>query len=287
MKIEISCPGKIILMGEHAVVHHRPAIVAAVNRKMIFNLTLNTENLTLNGKIKSQIPMGCGMGSSSAWSVVQAATKYALAGKTSLNKNLLAKINQLAYAQEKFYHLNPSGIDPAICTYGGILWFKKTKNGHKVFKKLQFKRLPKFVLINTGRPKETTGEMVEKVGKKLMKEKNRVNGIFDCMEEQTKIFLRALEKRNYKLIKNSIQNFETCLEDLGVVGKLAQELVREVEEMGGVAKISGGGGLTGGSGILLCYHPESHKLLSLAKKHKLEAFMVKLGNEGVRINEAN
>ncbi len=272
-------------MGEHGVVHHRPAIVAAINKKM--TAIIQSDGDLLNTHIKSQIPIGSGLGSSAAVSVIQAATKYALAGKTSLNKNLLAKINQLAYANEKIYHLNPSGVDPAICTYGGILWFKKTKSGHKVFKKLNFKRLPKFVLINTGRPQESTGEMVEKVGRKLLKEKNRINRIFDVMEEQTKIFLRALEKRNYDLIKNSIQNFETCLEDLGVVGKLAQELVREVEEMGGVAKISGGGGLTGGSGILLCYHPQPHKILNLAKKHKLEAFMVKLGNEGVKINEAN
>ncbi len=272
-------------MGEHAVVHHRPAIVAAVNRKM--TATVKNERNLLSTRLNSQIPTGAGMGSSAAVSVIQAATKYALAGKTKLTKNLLAKINRLAFANEKIYHLNPSGVDPAICTYGGILWYQKTKKGHKIFKRLQFKRLPKFVVINTGQPKETTGEMVDRVGKKLKKEKNKVERIFDVMEGQTKLFLQGLEKRNYDLIKNTMQNFETCLEDLGVVGKLAKLIVREIEEMGGVAKISGGGGINGGSGILLCYHSKPQKILTLAKKHKLDAFMVKLGSSGVQIHEAN
>lgn len=285
MRLEISCPGKIILMGEHAVVHHRPAIVAAVNRKM--TATIKGDGNLLNTHLKSEIPTGSGMGSSAAFSVIQAATKFALDRKTKLNSNLLAKINRLAFENEKIYHLNPSGVDPVICTYGGILWFKKTKNGHKIFKKLKFKHLPRFVLINTGQPVESTGQMVEKVGNKLRKEKNKIERIFDVMEAQTKLFLNGLEKRNYDLIKNTIQNCEACLEDLGVVGKLAQETVRKIEEAGGVAKVSGGGGLRGGSGILLCYHSKPQIILTLAKKLKLNAFTVRLGTMGVQIHETN
>ncbi len=283
--IKISVPGKIILMGEHAVVHHRPAIVASVNKKI--SATIKSDGDLVNTSIKSQIPMGSGMGSSAAISVIQAATKYVLSGKTVLNNIILSKINQQACENEKIYHLNSSGVDPTICTYGGIIWFKKTKNGHKIFKRLSIKRLPKFVLVNTGRPAETTGQMVGRVGEKLKKEKNKVNRIFDVIEDQTKLFLCALEKKDSNLISNTIQNCESCLEDLGVVSEKAKDIVREIEEIGGVAKISGAGGMSCGSGMLLCFHKNPQKILKLAKKLKLEAFIVKLGNKGVKINESN
>ncbi len=272
-------------MGEHAVVYGRPALVAAVNKRM--TMIIQTDGQITVSKIRSEIPLGVGMGSSAALSVIQAASKFALSGKIDLNRNLLAKINQLAIDYEESYHVNSSGVDPTICTYGGVLWYKKTKSGHKIFRKLNFKKLPKFVLINSGKPKETTGEMVQKVGEKLKKEKNKVNRIFDCIEQQTNFFLQALTERLSKeernnLLKNCIQNCESCLEDLGLVSLYVKNIVGEIEKIGGCAKICGGGGLTKATGVILCYHQQPEKILELGKKLGLECFSVKLGVDGLR-----
>jgi len=298
MKLKISCPGKIILMGEHAVVYGRPAIVAAVNRRMTMNyesriknkqsFSTNNEEVSTT-KIISRIPIGCGMGSSAALSVILAASHMVLSGMTELTSAILSKINQIAHENEKIYHTNPSGVDPTICTYGGILWYQKLKSGTKLFKKLEIKHLPKFILINTGKPEETTGEMVQMVSGKLKKEKNRTNRIFDVIEEQTKLFLKALTERMAKekrvsLIKNCIQNCESCLEDLGIVGQKAKEIVREIEENGGVAKVSGGGGTKKGSGILLCFHENPEEIIKIAKKNRLDYYQVKLGVKGLTVN---
>lgn len=279
-KIKISCPGKIILMGEHAVVYGRPALVAAVDKRM--TMIIQTDGKITVSKIRSEIPLGIGMGSSAALSVIQAASKFALSGKTDLNRNLLAKINQLAIDYEKSYHVNSSGVDPTICTYGGVLWYKKTKKG-KIFKKLNLKRFPRFVLINTGRPLETTGQMVAMVREKRKKEKKKIDGLLDTIEQQTKLFLLALEKRNDELLKNTIQNCQICLEDLGVVSPLAQEIIRKIEKIGGAAKICGGGGIKKGTGILLCYHQNPEKILKLGHDLGLEAFKVKFGVKGLTI----
>ena len=255
--MKISCPGRIILMGEHGVVYGKPAIVAAVDRRM--TVIFNEKNQT--SEIKSDIPIGCGMGSSAALAVIRAA----------MHVSTRKKINEMAYEQEKINHGYPSGVDNTVCTYGGILWYQKIKD-KPVFKKLKISHLPEFVLINTGKPVESTKEMIGIVKREEKKEK-----IFDEIEKVTKLFLDG------HLIKKCLQKCERCLEELGVVGKTAKKIVREIEDLGGGAKISGAGGVKKGSGILLCYHEEPQKILDLAKKLKLEAFKVELGGEGVRI----
>lgn len=300
MTIKISCPGKIILMGEHAVVYGKPAIVAAIDRRMTAiikqkmesregRLEVTPSSLTdweAEINLFSEIPIGVGMGSSAAFSVIQAAISYAVQATTVAriaSKPNLMIINETAYQLEKIHHGHPSGVDNTICTYGGLLWFQR-KNNRSVFKKLVIKNLPEFVLVNTGKPKETTKEMVENVKTKMKNEKRqrKIKNLFNKIEKQTKNFLKALRKKDEELLKDSIKNCQHNLEELGVAGKLAKNVVREIERIGGAAKISGAGGLTGGSGLLFCYHQETEKILNLANKLNLEAFKVRMGEEGVR-----
>ncbi|MBI4999256.1 hypothetical protein HZB97_00610 [Candidatus Gottesmanbacteria bacterium] len=286
MKFTISAPGKIILMGEHAVVYGKPAIVAAVDKRMTVNL------VGKNGKweitAKSDIPIGCGLGSSAALAVIQATALVAIQATTvGRIDTKLPLINEVAYEIEKINHGHPSGVDNTICTYGGILWFKRKGDGPPIFKRLQLKNLPELVLINTGKAKETTREMVENVKCQMLNGKTKweILKLFDQIEKQTNNFLKALRQNNSQLLKSSFRICERNLEKLGVVGELAKNIVRKIEKRGGVAKISGAGGLTGGSGMLLCYHPNPQQIIDLAKKLRLESFRVKLGEEGLRIDE--
>jgi len=279
-------------MGEHAVVYGKPAIVAAVNRRM--TVVLKKKNGDLEISAKSEIPVGVGLGSSAALAVVQAAALVAIQATTvDRIETKLPLINEVAYEIEKINHGHPSGVDNTVCTYGGILWFQR-KDGRAVFKRLAIKDLPEFILINTGKPKETTGEMVEYVKTQMsnVKTKSKILKLFEEIERQTKIFLQVLPRSPLRalplaeqsdLIKNCLKNCELCLEDLGVVGEKAKRVIREIERIGGAAKISGAGGTTGGSGILLGYHQDPEKITNLAKKLKLETIRVKLGGEGLAV----
>ena len=149
-------PGKIIISGEHFVVHGSNALAAAIDKTVkvysetsdknsilsrvdnqVFNIRIKPINPVsvvrnkileyLNRKerikiiIESNIPRGSGLGSSSAISVATAASIASLFGE-KLDKKTLYNI---AFEGEKIIHGNPSGIDVAASVYGGLILFNK------------------------------------------------------------------------------------------------------------------------------------------------------------------
>jgi mevalonate kinase len=270
-KNRISVPGKIILSGEHSVVYGYPALLSAINKRLIID-----ENL----EIISNIPIGSGMGSSASYCVALSAMKMKL--KTGrINKN---KVYEEAYLLEKMFHGNSSGADPAICTYGGYLYFRKESEKIKTFSKIKPKRnLPNIFLYNTGRPIETTGKMVERVWKKYQENTKQITNIFNNIEKITKSFLKYLTKESID-VGPLIKDNEKLLEELDVVSKKTKEIVEKIEKIGGSAKITGAGGKKEFSGLILIYHPDKEKLLNFFEKQKLNFMEIKLGEKGLRVD---
>ncbi len=194
--ITVSAPGKVHLMGEHAVVYGKPALLSAINLRLKTTVEYQVSSIKYQGKnkiqiissestdyvrhitnvvkehfklkelppititITSEIPAGYHLGSSAA---VAVATVGAL---TYFLKKIWnpAIINQLAYEAEKRVHGNPSGGDNTAVTVGGFVWYRRELEFLKSMWQLPMKlpaSLNHFFLINTGKPKETTGEMVE------------------------------------------------------------------------------------------------------------------------------
>jgi mevalonate kinase len=264
--IKVSAPGKIILSGEHSVVYGCPAIATAVDKR----ITINDKE-----EIYSDIPIGAGMGSSAAFAVAMSAVKI---GKLDLEK-----INSEAYKMEKTLHGNPSGVDNTVVTYGGFLWFRKESENFKIFKQIHSQaKLPIIHLLNTGKPIETTKEMVESVAAKLKKDKVETSNTFKNMENVTKEILRLLVGDSTSDFGELIHENEKLLEELDVVSDSTKSLIRKIEKIGGFAKISGAGGKKDGSGMILIYHKDMEKVNSFAKQNELNLMSVKLGEEGVR-----
>lgn len=305
--ITISAPGKIHLLGEHSIVYGKPALLAAINLRIY--ITISRENgeykLPSNideqqiirvqntlediikkrfGKkippyqlaIKSQLPIGVGLGSSAAFSACLVAATLSFL-KINWDLDL---INELAYEAEKVFHGNPSGGDNTTVVFGGLLWFRKEFERVKVHK--NFKQ---FILINSGKPVESTKEMVEKVKLKVQSAKFKVEKIFNDQEQLTKQLAQVLKDGDEDLLIKIIKAGEKNLEKLGVVGKVAQAIIRQIEKLGGAAKISGAGGIKKGSGMLLCYHRNPQVILDFASKNNLEAFKIKIGEEGLRVEK--
>ena len=300
MKIKISVPGKIIITGEHAVVYGKPALAAAIDNRLTVTLTtypelreagsryamskgklvkkaveimknyLGTRFLTnFNLQILSDIPSGAGMGSSAALGVgIVTAFLCAATGNSQLDHRL---INELAYKVDKFQHGNPSGVDTSTVTFGGFVWYRKEFEFLKSLFKFQFKianSLQHFYLINTGKPKESTKEMIVKF---------KPNSL-DEFEQVTKQITQAIHDEDEQSLMKGIKENERLLEKAGMVSKSTASIIRAIEASGGVAKISGAGGFKDKSGMILVYHRKPEKI-------KLKTIKANLGTEGVRIEK--
>lgn len=299
MKISVSVPGKIYLMGEHAVVYGKPAILAAISLRLSVSVEpagaleiissepadyvrYAVEYVAKEYKIRklpevkitvtSDIPAGSHLGSSAAVVVaVVGALMYYL--KKVWNPQA---INQYAYEIEKKQHGNPSGADNTVVTTGGFLWYRKELEFLRSFWQLPFtlpSTLKHFYLIDTGRPKENTGEMVAYVRAEYQMHTARYKKLFDENEEQTKLIAAALKESDEKTLIKSIRKGERTLKEMGVVSNKITPLIRKIEQSGGAAKILGGGGRAAGVGYLLCY---SHR-------PPAGSIPIALGEEGARM----
>ncbi len=263
-----------------------PALVAAVDRRVYLDLDIVSGQIKM--ELRSHIPKQSGMGSSAALAVVEQAALLYLAGQHQLDRK---RINILAFELEKAAHGNPSGVDNTIAINGGILLYQKEKS----FKKLTLNKLPQFLLVNTGKPVETTKEMVEKIKIKYPSPRQkksqskagppRVENIKNNLAKigsLPKKFVEALKFGNVDNLSHLIIENERCLEELGVVGEKAIRVIKEIRQIGGAAKICGAGGIKNGSGIALVYHQDLTVIKKYCSGHKLKFFEVKLGGEGLR-----
>lgn len=308
-RIKVSAPGKIHLLGEHAVVYGKPALLAAINKRVYVEITVRKDNkkeiiihenpdkkvidyvehaIDVTAKyykqklpsgftitITSEITFGSGLGSSAASAVALAGAVTLFLGKP-FDK---ATINEIAFLIEKYNHTNPSGGDNSASCYGGFIWYRKETENLKTVQQIELPLskniLKNFYLIDTGKPKETTGEMVLFVKGFVKKNKKLSKNIFNHQEELTRNLLVALQDNNEKEIKQIIKKGERNLEKIGVVPFSVKKLIRHIERLGGAAKICGGGGKSKSTGVLLVY-----------QKNKVNSIYTPLllGAEGLRID---
>lgn len=234
--------------------------------------------------IDSEVPIGAGLGSSASTAVTVVAVMTSFLGK-DLESNR-GTINDIAFLVEQKKHGLPSGGDNSAVTYGGLIWFRKESPELKLIQPVPFS-VPEgiarnFLIIDTGRPKESTGEMIGIVSDFYKRDQEAVDGIFSDQERLTRELLTALKNGNEHDVMEIIKAGSHNLMTLGVVSPSTKKLIEEIEEAGGVAKICGAGGSTKASGVVLSYHPNTQVLQQIASGHNLRHYQTALGSEGLR-----
>jgi len=311
LKSIASAPGKIILFGEHFVVHGTPAILAAIDKRVTVTSSF-TENKTIrvNSKlgtldvpisssykevknefrpfvylankmidsnqnangleitIDSDIPIGVGLGSSSACCVAAAGSIFGLFKEWSSEEIL-----KISIEAEKTIFPDTSGADCTVCTYGGIIEYDKI-NGSK--KNTDASNLN--LLITNSMIPHSTKRSVERVSKFKEDDEERFSQL--CALETKLIDEVNIALKNKDLITLGLKMSENqkYLEEIQVSNDTLRGMIGSLKEISLGAKITGAG--DGGCVIALVKDENLDKVPALLGKDK-EYFSAKIDTNGV------
>ena len=133
------------------------------------NKVIKNQDTGIQIKIDSEIPLGVGLGSSSACCVAGAAAIFKLFGEIS-NEEIL----ELAIEAERTIFENTSGADCTVCVYGGIMEYDK-KQG---FKKIEDEPNFQLVIANSN-IEHSTESMVSEVKTFVIKNKEEFSKLLN------------------------------------------------------------------------------------------------------------
>ncbi len=263
MKVVSSAPGKLMIMGEHAVVYGYPCIVTAVEKRLFVEveaisgsrdsivtpqvkecrfLSESVNYFKEKFKIKQNLKITTrgdfshrvGLGSSSA---VTVATFNALANlfHITLSKK---ELFDLSYQVTLKIQKVGSGFDIAAAVYGGTQYFV---TGGKMIQPLNLQRLS-FVIGYSG-IKADTPTLIRQVATKYEKDKKNTTSIFNKIKKLVDQGKDQLIKRDFEELGKLMTKNHLLLQKLGVSTKKLDQMV-EVSINAGAwgAKLSGAGG---------------------------------------------
>ncbi|HEX7341744.1 MAG TPA: hydroxymethylglutaryl-CoA reductase, degradative [Rhodanobacteraceae bacterium] len=275
--------GKVILMGEHAVVHGRHAIAAplplairarvddaaegvtfmiprwGVEQRLQQHINhpgsflqsldmllrkLDLADRAMEVRVNPNVPRAMGLGGSASLAV-------AVIRALDRHFGLLlgeAEICQLAFDCEKIAHGTPSGIDNTVATYGKPLLYR-SGNPPEVHTLELSQPLP--LVIGLSGTESLTAKMVARVRRAWERNKPLYERIFDEIDTLTLQALDALKAHDLTQLGELMNICQGQLNALQVSSWELEELMQIARDNGATgAKLTGGGG--GGSMIALC-----------------------------------
>ncbi len=285
--------GKIILLGEHAVVYGRHAIAAPVplaiqaqiedietgielmiprwgveqslhpeaKDPQSFDQPLATilEKLDLSDRamritVFANVPRAMGLGGSAA---VAVAIIRAMDDHFRLNLSDEA-VNGLAFECEKVAHGTPSGIDNTMATYGRPLLYRR---GQPPLVEPIKPSVPIRLVIGMSGIESLTARMVANVRKAWQRNNRLYEQIFDSIDRLTLEAVKAIHNNDMEHLGDLMNVCQGQLNSLQVSSWEIEEMIQLARRNGALgAKLTGGGG--GGSIIALC--PENAGDVSIA-----------------------
>jgi len=233
------------------------------------NKAIENQNGGIQVQIDSEIPLGVGLGSSSACCVAGAAAIFKLFQHIS-KKEIL----ELAIEAEKTIFKNTSGADCTVCTYGGMMAYDK-KQG---FKKIEDEPKFQLVIVNSN-IKHSTDSMVSKVKAFKIKNKEEFSKLSDQESKLVEDVLKLLKENNTKELGEKINQNQKYLETIGISNNQLKEMIKIGQKTSFGAKITG----SGGGGCIFTLTDESNLEYTLKefKDNNFECFSVKIDFKGL------
>ncbi len=308
MKSIASAPAKIILFGEHFVVHGTKAILAAIDKRVTVTTTF-TENKTikinselgtievpisssheevknefrpfvylankiinsdqnvsgLEITIDSDIPIGVGLGSSSACCVAATASISELFNELSSEEIL-----KMSIEAEKTIFPDTSGADCTVCTYGGMIEYPSVEKIDNTF--------DLNLLIANSMIPHNTKNSVEKVNKFKENDEERFSQLCDLETKLIDEVITAMKNNDATTFGLKMSENQKYLEEIQISNDTLRDMISSLKEISLGTKITGAG--DGGCIIALVKDENMNKVPALLPKDK-EYFSAKIDTKGV------
>jgi mevalonate kinase len=239
-------------------------------------LEIHGERVGLNVEVSSTVPVAAGLGSSAAAAAAVTAAVGALLSE-ELSKE---QVFRIAYEAEKVVHGTPSGVDPAISTFGGALLFQ-TDTG---FKPLTVKNDVPLIIGDT-RIERSTRALVAKAQNTRKNYPQIVKFMMRAEREIVLTAIDALKRSDLQTLGDLMNLNQALLYGLGVSHEFLERLINAARKAGALgAKLTGAGG--GGCMIALSQNEKVEQVSEAIQREGGRIFTAKKTDDGVRIEQA-
>jgi len=308
LKSIASAPGKIILFGEHFVVHGTKAILAAIDKRVTVTSTF-TENKTIKvdsqlGTIEVPISSSYEEVKSEFRPFVYLANKIinseqnasgleitidsdipigvglgsssaccvaAAASISELFNELSSEeILKMSIEAEKTIFPDTSGADCTVCTYGGMIEYPSVEKIDNTF--------DLNLLIANSMIPHNTKNSVEKVNKFKENDEERFSQLCDLETKLIDEVITAMKNNDATTFGLKMSENQKYLEEIQVSNDTLRDMINSLSEISLGSKITGAG--DGGCVIALVKDENMDKAPALLPKDK-ECFSAKIDTKGV------
>ena len=311
MKSIASAPAKIILFGEHFVVHGTKAILAAIDKRVTVTSTF-TENkiIKINSELgTTEVPI-----SSSHEEVksefrpfiflankiinsdqnvngleitidsdipigvgLGSSSACCVAAAASIselfNKLSSEEILNLSIEAEKKIFPNTSGADCTVCTYGGMIEYEQSSGTRKIESTFQIN----LVIANSMIP-HSTKNSVERVSKFKENDEERFSQLCDLENGLIDEVITAMKNNDSTTLGLKMSENQKYLEEIQISNDTLRNMINSLNQISLGSKITGAG--DGGCIIALVQDDNMDKVPALLGKDK-ECFSAKIDTKGV------
>jgi mevalonate kinase len=286
--------GKVILLGEHAVVHGQPAIAVGLE----LGVRVEVEPLDRGPRrppgddprlaqmvdaaasrlgipdatsfavsVGGELPIAIGLGSSAALCV---ALVRALAAASGL-RTTPAEVAACAHALESIFHGTPSGVDSTTATYGGVLWF--LAGPPPTHETIRLRRDLGLVIALSGTRHET-GQTVGGLRQRVAARPDVYRPVLQAIGALVASARGALEAGDHELLGDLMNMNHALLAACGVSTPQLEETVEKARRCGALgAKLTGGGG---GGAVVALAPSDPHDLAAALRDRGCEAFATRI-----------
>ena len=310
MKSIASAPAKIILFGEHFVVHGTKAILAAIDKRVTVT-TIFTENKTIKinselgtievpilsshedvknefkpfvylvNKIINSEPNVSGLEITIDSDIpigvgLGSSSACCVAAAASIselfNKLSSEEILNLSIEAEKKIFPNTSGADCTVCTYGGMIEYEQSSGTRKIESTFQIN----LVIANSMIP-HSTKSSVERVSKFKENDEERFSQLCDLENGLIDEVITAMKNNDSTTLGLKMSENQKYLEEIQISNDTLRNMINSLNQISLGSKITGAG--DGGCIIALVQDDNMDKVPALLGKDK-ECFSAKIDTKG-------